>query len=70
MMNLAFSVFHSEFVANFPMSSFEECLTRLSIMEEYISNPAQQAHHDKLVDATYEFYQALDTEDLGYEIVL
>lgn len=68
MMAFAFSVFHAEFVSSFPMSSFEECLARLEVMEDYIASPAQQEHHDKLVDATYEFYQVLDTEDLGYVI--
>lgn len=63
-----FCVRHHDFVKGFPFSGFEECLERLEDMEQYICTPEQQENHDKLVDATYEFYQALDTEDLGYVI--
>ena len=68
MMALGFSLLHAEFVKGFPFDGFEECLERLGAMETYIQSPAQQAHHDSLVDATYEFYEVMGTEDLGYVI--
>ena len=69
-MEKAFSRFHADFVKGFPFSGFDECLEKLKDMDACITTTWQQALHDKLVESTYEFYESMGTEDLGYEIVI